>query len=79
LSSGLHNFTYTFAHGEQFSALFQVELLDPDGRRVDLIANEVVQAGRSTEGAKAVRVPRDGRYTINVKGAEDGSWTLEVE
>ena len=56
-----------------------MELLDPEGRPVDLIANEVVQGGQSTEGAKAVRVPRDGRYTINVKGAENGSWTLEVQ
>jgi len=78
LSSGLHNFTYTFIQEGSSSALFQMELLDPQGRRADLIANEVVQAGRSTEGAKAVRVPSDGTYTINVKGVENGPWTLEV-
>ena len=78
LSAGLHTFRYSYTFEGQFSTNFSIELLDPEGRQVSLIANDVVQEGSSTQGAKAARVPSDGRYTLNI-AAQEGPWSLEVE
>jgi hypothetical protein len=52
---------------------FGVTLLDSDGNMVDLLANDI----GSFEGSKAVGVPQDGAYVLDVQA--DGPWSIEVE
>ena len=70
LPGGLTRFNLT----HQGSSNFIVKLLDRDGAPVGgALVNEV----GSFEGSKAVRVPEDGIYLLQV-GA-DGPWTIQVE
>ncbi len=54
---------------------FTVWLLDKDGERVSggLLANEI----GSFEGSKAIQVPRDDIYLLQVEA--DGLWYVEGE
>lgn len=52
---------------------FSVWLLDSNGRRVDLLVNEI----GSSSGSKAVRISRDGTYLLQVQA--DGPWTVQVD
>lgn len=48
-------------------------LLDKDGSRIELLANEI----GTFDGSKAVRISRDGIYLLDV--AADGKWTITIE
>jgi hypothetical protein len=52
---------------------FIVWLLDSNGRRVDLLVNEI----GSSSGSKAVQIPSSGTYLLQVEA--DGPWTIQVE
>ena len=70
LESGLAVFNFT----HQGQRNFIVSLLDKNGKAVDpVVANEI---GNSTP-SKAVRVPKDDIYLLNVTA--DGPWTAEIE
>jgi len=69
LSGGLTKFN--LAH--QGSRNFIVNLLDRNGARVGNLTNEV----GSFDGSKAVRVPEDGVYLLQVDA--NGPWTIQVE
>ena len=70
LSSGLH----TINMGHQGQRNFIVSLLDKNGKAVDpVVANEIGAANPS----KAVRVPKEDIYLLNVTA--DGPWTIEIE
>ena len=70
LSSGLH--TINMSH--QGERNFIVALLDKNGKAVDpVVANEIGVANPS----KAVRVPKEDIYLLNVTA--DGPWTIEIE
>jgi len=70
LSSGLH----TINMGHQGERNFIVSLLDKNGKAVDpVVANEIGVANPS----KAVRVPKEDIYLLNVTA--DGPWTIEIE
>jgi len=69
LESGLSIFRIT----HQGERPFSVWLLADNGRRVDLLANEI----GSFSGSKAVQIPRDGTYLLQVEA--DGPWTIQVE
>jgi hypothetical protein len=51
---------------------FAVWLLAANGRRVELLANEI----GSFNGSKAVQIARGGTYLLQVDA--DGAWTIEV-
>ncbi len=68
----LITYVYTYKDEGSVPGHFSLSLPDPQGKQLDLIVNVV----GSTQGSKAVRIPRAGEYTINVK-ADKGSWTLE--
>jgi adenine-specific DNA methylase len=53
------------------SSNFIVELLDAQGRLVDLAANEI----GPYQGTKVVRIPANGIYLFTVEA--DGAWTIE--
>src|SRR5215208_681246 len=70
LSSGLHTINMSH-HGERN---FIVALLDKNGKAVDpVVGNEIGVANPS----KAVRVPKEDIYLLNVTA--DGPWTIEIE
>jgi hypothetical protein len=69
LESGLA--VFRLAH--QGNRNFIVYLLDQNGRRVDLLVNEI----GSSSGSKAVQIPRDGTYLLQVEA--DGPWTVQVD
>ncbi len=60
--------TFNFRHAGKSN--FVVWLLDEDGRRVQLIANEI----GSCTGSKAIHIARAGTYLLDVSG--DGVWTI---
>jgi PKD repeat protein len=61
---------FHIAHeGEHY---FSVWLLDSEGNKLDLLANEV----GAYDGSSAFRVPSSGVYFLDVSG--DGRWTVEV-
>ena len=68
----LVTFIYEYQDETSTPGHFSLTLLDDQGRQLDLIANTV----GSTQGSKAVRIPRAGDYTVNVS-ADRGSWTVE--
>ncbi len=70
--SGLSAGAVTFSYEYEGEGNFIVELLDAEGKHVDLIANEV----DSVSGSKVVRVREAGDYFVNVKADPGGSWTL---
>lgn len=69
LESGLAVFRMT----HQGNRNFIVYLLDQNGRRVDLLVNDI----GSSSGSKAVQIPRDGTYLLQVEA--DGPWTVQVD
>ena len=70
LSRGLH--TISFTHQGQRN--FIVSLLDKNGKAVDpVVANEI----GNSQPSKAVRVPKNDIYLLNVTA--DGPWTAEIE
>ena len=69
LESGLA--VFRMAH--QGNRNFIVWLLDSNGRRVDLLVNEI----GSFSGSKAVQIPRDGTYLLQVQA--DGPWSVQVD
>jgi hypothetical protein len=62
-----------FRMAHQGNRNFIVWLLDSNGRRVDLLVNEI----GSSSGSKAVQIPRDGTYLLQVEA--DGPWTVQVD
>lgn len=52
---------------------FAIWLLDDGGAQVDLLVNEI----GSFSGSKAVQVPDDGNYLLDVTA--DGNWTIVIE
>ena len=48
-------------------------MFDSNGRRVDLLVNEI----GSSSGSKAVQIPSSGTYLLQVEA--DGLWTIQVE
>ncbi len=71
LSRGLKRFNMTHQGSENFI----VDLLDENGARVE-IAGLVNEIG-PFNGSKAVQVPEDGIYLLQVEA--DGPWTIQVE
>jgi len=69
LEAGLSVFRMT----HQGNRNFIVWLLDSNGRRVDLLVNEI----GSSSGSKAIRIARSGTYLLQVEA--DGPWTVQVE
>lgn len=69
LESGLA----VFRLSHQGNRNFIVYILDQNGRRVDSLANEI----GSFSGSKAVQIPRDGTYLLQVEA--DGPWTVQVD
>lgn len=69
LESGLSIFRISY-QGERY---FSVWLFANDGERVELLASEI----GSFSGSKAVQVPRDGTYLLQVEA--EGPWTIQVE
>lgn len=70
LSGGLHRFQLT----HQGDANFIVKLLDKNGAPVDMsLVNEI----GPFDGSKAVRVPKDDIYLLQVEA--NGPWTIRVE
>ncbi len=54
---------------------FIVQLLDPDARLVELVANVIGPYDGAT-ALRIPRIPRNGQYTFNVEA--DGAWVIEV-
>jgi len=69
LTRGLARFTLS-AKGR---GNFAVWLFGGDGKRVDLLANDI----GAFDGSKAVQIPLDGPYVLDVTA--DGAWTIQVE
>jgi len=72
LSEGLKRFQMTHQGGGHFS----VTLLTKDGSRIgmkSLLANEV----SAFDGSKAVRIPKNDIYLLQVSA--DGPWTIQIE
>lgn len=52
---------------------FAIWLMNNDGEKVDLLVNTT----GLFDGSKAVKIPRDGTYLLDI--AADGSWAVEIE
>lgn len=68
LESGLRRFDMN----HDGSSNFAVWLIDSKGQKVDLLANEI----GSWEGEKAVGIPREGLYFLDVTA--DGTWSIAI-
>ncbi len=68
LKTGLTFFRFT--HTGQRNYI--VRLLDADARLVDLLVNVI----GAYDGTTAMRIPRDGQYTLNIEA--DGAWTADI-
>jgi len=69
LNKGLAVFKMTHNGSSNFS----VKLLDEQGDYIDLLVNEI----GSFEGSKAVKIPQNGIYLLDIQA--DGSWTIIIE
>ena len=69
LSSGLSVFKMTHSG----SGNFAVELLDSNGKTVELLANTI----GSFNGSKAVGIQSNGTYLLNITAS--GKWTVTIE
>jgi len=52
---------------------FIVWLLDSEGNKIEVLVNEI----GPFDGSKAVKIPEDGVYLLDVNA--DGSWTVSIE
>lgn len=52
---------------------FQVWLLNKDGRRIDLLVNEI----GAFDGSKAIGIPGTGIYLLDISA--DGNWSISIE
>ena len=68
LISGLATFKFSYT-GE---SNFIVYLLDNDGNKVELVANEI----NSSAGSKATNITASGTYLLDVEA--DGPWTVDI-
>lgn len=55
------------------SSNFIVDLLDDTGTGIELLVNEI----GTFDGSKAVKIPRDGVYLLDVTA--DGQWTVNIK
>ena len=69
LKKGLVTFKMTHEGQSNWAPI----LLDNNGSRVELLANEI----GNFDGSKAVRISRDGIYLLDVTA--DGNWTFTIE
>ncbi len=78
LISGLATFKSSYQAQSEFSSIFQVELIDRNGRNLPggLVANQVVQPGSTAEPSRSVRVSA-GEHRLNVTA--EGPWSITVE
>jgi hypothetical protein len=68
LTSGLYVFRFHYVG----QANFVVYLINESGREIGLVANEI----GDSDGSKAVRIERSGKYLLNVRS--DGDWSISV-
>jgi hypothetical protein len=68
LDSGLVTFRMTY----DGTSNFMVELLDHNGRLVDVVTNQI----GSYKGSQAIRISEPGIYLLNIDA--DGSWKLDI-
>jgi hypothetical protein len=55
------------------SANFAITLMNSDGERIQLLVNEI----GSFNGSKAVSIPKNGEYILDVSAS--GKWTVKIE
>jgi hypothetical protein len=76
LSRGLATFAFSYKDdpSQKGAQFWSIKLLDSEGKQVETISADI----GTNEGSKAVRIPQDGTYTVNVE-APGGSWTLDAK
>ena len=74
MSKGLVTVEYAYQDDDpNQKSYFGVKLLDEQGKLVELVANEI----GSTSGSKAVSVPKEGDYVMNLD-ASKGGWAIRM-
>lgn len=69
LDECLKTFTMKYDGSENFI----VWMVDDQGNKVDLLANEI----GSFDGSKAVRIPQTGTYLLDITA--NGKWKVSIE
>ena len=71
LQRGLRIFTFSYTG----SGNFVVWLIDEDGERIDLVANEI----GTCSGSKATQIRRTGKYLLDVMADGGCGWRISIK
>jgi hypothetical protein len=78
LIKGLARFQISYSSSNEYE-YFRIELLNSDGKLIDFIVSEALSdtAGVRYNGSKAINIPRNGEYLLNIDAK--GDWTITIE